>query len=383
MYELFSYLKSIEDRYIRTIFNFHIRKCDEIANIYSIIKTKIENETNFNDVVDTKFNNYIKKLIYCDINITKHIINQSSYSVKPRTYKKSNKLSQHFEISLVSDTPSSLLTKEIFTTDKSSLISYIKTTNKKYKIDYGELKKTINSHNGSVYYSGKRSDEYMSTEVHKDKNKPWIKSISKKLTLYIENQSITTRGKSSILQTIEIIYTNRTCIKIFKDSTIHVILSKDKTETSCADTVNKLFSTYKILFEFIHYITGNNQFLEYKDVADKIVTAEDFNEKINMIKEHYDMYGIQNFKIGMFNITYKLPINTVIFPSLMVYNSKIKFFKGKKLNIVALSSLKECKKYVKEAESILHMMREKSKELEKIDVVTVSVETLKNIIVSV
>ncbi|AAR83608.1 CNPV262 intermediate transcription factor VITF-3 [Canarypox virus] len=383
MYELFSYLKSIEDKYIRTIFNFHIKKCDELANIYSIIKTKIESETNFNDVVDTKFNNYIKKLIYCDINITKHIINQSSYSIKPRTYKKSNKLSQHFEISLVSDTPSSLLTKEIFTTDKSSLISYIKTTNKKYKIDYGELKKTINSHNGSVYYSGKRSDEYMSTEVHKDKNKPWIKSISKKLTLYIENQSITTRGKSSILQTIEIIYTNRTCIKIFKDSTIHVILSKDKTETSCADTVNKLFSTYKILFDFIHSITGNNNFLEYKDVAEKIVTTEDFNEKINMIKEHYDMYGIQNFKIGMFNITYKLPINTVIFPSLMVYNSKIKFFKGKKLNIVALSSLKECKKYVQEAENILHMMREKSKELEKIDVVTVSVETLKNIIVSV
>ncbi|QGM48896.1 MPPV-272 intermediate transcription factor VITF-3 [Magpiepox virus 2] len=383
MYELFSYLKSIEDKYIRTIFNFHIKKCDEIANIYSIIKTKIESETNFNDVVDTKFNNYIKKLIYCDINITKHIINQSSYSIKPRTYKKSNKLSQHFEISLVSDTPSSLLTKEIFTTDKSSLISYIKTTNKKYKIDYGELKKTINSHNGSVYYSGKRSDEYMSTEVYKDKNKPWIKSISKKLTLYIENQSITTRGKSSILQTIEIIYTNRTCIKIFKDSTIHVILSKDKTETTCVDTVNKLFSTYKILFEFIHSITGNNHFLEYKDVAEKIVTTEDFNEKINMIKEHYDMYGIQNFKIGMFNITYKLPINTVIFPSLMVYNSKIKFFKGKKLNIVALSSLKECKKYVKEAENILHVMREKSKELEKIDVVTVSVETLKNIIVSV
>ncbi|UWX11430.1 CRPV-321 [Crowpox virus] len=382
MYELFSYLKSIEDRYTRTIFNFHIKKCDELANIYSIIKTKIESGTNFNDVVDTKFNNYIKKLIYCDINITKHIINQSSYSIKPRTYKKSNKLSQHFEISLVSDTPSSLLTKEIFTTDKSSLISYIKTTNKKYKIDYGELKKTINSHNGSVYYSGKRSDEYMSTEVHKDKNKPWIKSISKKLTLYIENQSITTRGKSSILQTIEIIYTNRTCIKIFKDSTIHVILSKDKTETTCADTVNKLFSTYKILFEFIHYITGNNHFLEYKDVAEKIVTIEDFNEKINIIKEHYNMYGIQNFKIGMFNITYKLPINTVIFPSLMVHNSKIKFFKGKKLNIVALSSLKECKKYVKEAENILHIMREKSKELEKIDVVTVSVETLKNIIVS-
>ncbi|ARF02799.1 SWPV1-235 [Shearwaterpox virus] len=382
MHELFSYLQSIEDKYIRTIFNFHIKKSDEIANIYSVIKSKIENETKFNEVVDTRFNDHIKKLIYCDISITKHIINHSSYSVKTRTYKKSNKLSQHFEISLVSNSPSSLRTKEIFSNDKSSLISYIKTTNKKYKIDYGELKKTINSHNGSVYYSGKRSDEYMSTEVRKDKNKPWIKSISKKLTLYIDDQSITTRGKSSILQTIEIIYTNRTCIKIFKDSTIHVILSKDKTEISCLDTVNKLFSTYRILFDFIHSITNNDNFEKYKNIAECIVSKESFNEKIDMIKEHYDMYGIENFKIGMFNITYKLPINTVIFPSLMEHNSKIKFFKGKKLNIVALSSLKECKKYVREAENILHIMKDRSDQLEKIDIVTASVDVLKNIIIS-
>ncbi|AYP74107.1 intermediate transcription factor VITF-3 [Fowlpox virus] len=383
MHELFSYLQSIEDKYIRTIFNFHIKKCDEISTIYSIIKSKIENETNFNDVVDVRFNDHIKKLIYCDISITKHIINHSSYSTKSRIYKKSNKLNQHFEISLVSNSPSSLRTKEIFSNDKSSLVSYIKTTNKKCKIDYGELKKTINSHNGSVYYSGKRSDEYMSTEVRKDKNKPWIKSISKKLTLYIENQSITTRGKSSILQTIEIIYTNRTCIKIFKDSTIHVILSKDKTETTCTDTVNKLFNTYKILFDFIYSITGNDNFAEYRDIAENIVSVECFDNKIDMIKKHNYMYGIQNFKIGMFNITYKLPINTVIFPSLMEHNSKIKFFKGKKLNIVALSSLKECKKYVRDAENILLMMKDKSDQLEKIDIITSSVDTLKNIIISV
>ncbi|ALA62512.1 intermediate transcription factor VITF-3 [Turkeypox virus] len=381
MYDLFIYLHKIENRYIRTIFNFHIRKCDEITNIYNIIKAKIASETNFNNVIDIRFNNHIKKLIYCDINITKHIINQSSYAIKTRSSKKTDKIIQYFEINMISDTPTSRKTRDIFLNDKSSLVSYIKTTNKKCKIDYGEIKRTINSHYKSMYYSGRRSDEYMCTTVYKDKNKPWIKSISKKLTLDIDEQSIITRGKSSILQTIEIIYTNRTCIKIFKDSTIHVILSKDKSETTCKDTINKLFTTYTILFDFIGYITGNENFNKYKDIVSNIVNAESFEEKIRMIKEYSYIYGIYNFKIGMFNITYKLPINVIVFTSLMDANSKIKFFKGKKLNIVALSSLKDCIRYVEEADNILDMMKKKSEELDKVDIVTASVDKLKSIVV--
>ncbi|QRY18991.1 ORF-121 [Teiidae poxvirus 1] len=383
MYELFAYLHEIEDKYVRTIFNFHIKKCEEITDIYCTLKTKIEKETLFNAIVDDKFNESIKKLIYCDINITKHIINQDCYPIKNKTSKKINKINQYFDIKVVTDTPLSRRTKEIFSTDRSSLISYVKTSNKKYKIDYGELKKTINSHNKSNYYSGKRSDEYMSTEVHKDKNKPWIKSISKKLTLYIEEQSITTRGKSSILQTIEIIYANRTCIKIFKDSTIHVILSKDKNEVTCIDTINKLFKTYSVLFDFIYCVIDNKKFIEYKTVTDNIISVDDFDQKLEMIKNNYDIYGIKNFKIGMFNITYKPSIEVIVFPSLMEHNSKIKFFKGKKLNIVALSSLEECTKYVKEADNILSVMKEKSEELDAIDIVSATVDKLKNIIISV
>ncbi|AID46927.1 intermediate transcription factor VITF-3 [Penguinpox virus] len=383
MYELFSYLHEIEDEYIRTIFNFHIKRCDEISNIYDIIMTKIKDAKNFNDVIDERFNKTIKKLIYCDIKTTKHIINQSCYPAKNKQMKKISKINQYFNINIISDTPASTRTKEIFLSDRSSLVSYIKTSNKKCKIDYGELKKTINSHNRSIYYSGRRSDEYMSTEVHKDQKNPWIKSISKKLTLDIENQSITTRGKSSILQTIEIIYANRTCIKIFKDSTIHVILSKDKSETTCIDTINKLFYTYTILFDIITDITGNKKFLEYKAIASNIVSTDNFNDKILIIKNHPDMYGIHNFKIGMFNITYKLSIDMIIFPSLMEFNSKIKFFKGKKLNIVALSSLQDCIKYVKEAKGILRMMKKKSDELEEIDIITASVDRLKNVIINI
>nr|WIK87567.1 intermediate transcription factor VITF-3 [Oriental turtle dovepox virus] len=384
MYELFSYLHEIEDEYIRTIFNFHIKRCDEISDIYNIIMTKINDAKNFNDVIDERFNKTIKKLIYCDIRTTKHIINQSCYPIKNKQIKKISKINQYFDINIISDTPASTRTKEIFLSDRSSLVSYIKTSNKKCKIDYGELKKTINSHNRSVaYYSGRRSDKYMSTEVHKDKQNPCIKSISKKLTLDIENQSITTGGKSSILQTVEIIYTNRTCIKIFKDSTIHVILSKDKSETSCADTINKLFYTYTVLFDLITDITGNKKFLEYKAVASKIVSTDNFNDKILIIKNHPNMYGIHNFKIGMFNITYKLSIDMIIFPSLMEFNSKIKFFKGKKLNIVALSSLQDCIKYVKEVKGILLMMKKKSDELEEIDIITASVDRLKNVIINI
>ncbi|ATI21061.1 VITF-3 45kda subunit [Western grey kangaroopox virus] len=382
MEELLTYLHSIDHAYTRTIFNFHIRHSHEIPVIYEVIKHRIVDSNVFSDVIPSTYVlSEIKKFIYCDINITKHVLNHASYPEYPQQNHKVSKVSQYFDVCIADTSRDTLRTRDIFINDKSSLVSYIKTTNKKFKIDYGEIKKTITYNSGSSgYYSGRRSDEYLSTTVRTDKSKPWIKSISKRLKVDILGQAIVTRGKSSILQTIEIIYANRTCIKIFKDSTVHVILSKDKSEARCVDLIDKLFSTYRILFLVIHALTINDLFRSYVDIVDSILAAESFGEKIELIRAHNHMYGIYNFRIGMFNITYTRPIGITVFPSLLDYRSKIKFFKGRKLNIVALSSLAECRRYVEEAAAILEAMQVRSERLRTLDVVTAAVEELKDLI---
>ncbi|QGN68123.1 intermediate transcription factor VITF-3 45 kDa large subunit [Equine molluscum contagiosum-like virus] len=382
MDELLQYLHAIEDRYVRTIFNFHVRQSHEIPALYEAIKARIVGTCAFEEVVDdAAARAAVKKFIYCDIHITKHILNPDAYPRAPADAGRALKMRAHFDV-VAGDDAESARTRDIFLSDRSSLLSYIKTTSKKSKIDYGEIKRTIHCAGGGAagYYSGRRSDEYLSTTVRVDQARPWIKSISKRLRVDIARHAIITRGKSSILQTIEVIYANRTCVKIFKDSTLHVILSKEKEERCCADLVDRLFQTYRVLFLLIRALTLNEVFRSYAEIAAAVVAAPDFAAKLALVRRHAHMYGVYNFRVGMFNLTYTPAIACTVFPSLLDPQSKIKFFKGKKLNIVALSSLDECRRYVERAEAMLRTMQRRSERLDALDIAAVTVEELKELL---
>ncbi|CAC21353.1 115R protein [Yaba-like disease virus] len=382
MDELFCCLREIEDSYSRTIFNFHLIKTNSVCDIYETMKNKISLETMFGNIVkcdDVK--NKIKKLVYCDIHITKHIINPLLYPVYNVNNTIFNKYSNFFDIN-AKQNDVSLQTVEIFKRDKSSLISYVKTTNKKKKVDYGEIKKTVHGSGKNFlhYFSGKKSDEYMSTTIKYNETKPWIKSVSKRMRVDIINNSIITKGKSSILQTIEIVFLNRTCVKIFKDSTMHIILSKEKTELNCTGLIDKLFSVYKILFLLLYSITNQKEFNIIHNIANEIITSNNFEDKIHIIKLKKEEYGIKNFKIGMFNLTFIKSIPYTVFPSLLDNGSKIKFFKGKKLNIVAIKSVNDCKKYVYTSNSMLKTMLKRSNILHNLNIESASVDELKSLL---
>ncbi|ASK51321.1 Intermediate transcription factor (VITF-3L) [Eptesipox virus] len=383
MNELFNFLHEIENNYIRTLFNFHLIKFDEVkCDIYLCMKECISNKNIFDKIVtSSNVKKEIKKLVYCDINLTKHIINKNAYPNYLSFNHTQLKCSQFFDIN-VEENDTSLRTLEIFEHDKSSIFSYIKTTNKKRKIDYGEIKKTVHSSSKHLcnYFSGKKSDDFLSTVIRANVSQPWIKTISKRMRVDICNDSIITRGKSSILQTMEIVFTNRTCVKIFKDSTMHFILSKDKTENGCIDLINKLFLIYNIMFTFMFDITQNEVFKTVANISKNILDLDLFEDKLNFISKNNNIYGIKNFKIGMFNLTYKHNIDHSVFPSLLDEDSKIKFFKGKKLNMVALKSLNDCKKNVEKAEHIMKIMKDRSAILNKIKIESESVEVLKELI---
>lgn len=380
MDNLFTFLHEIEDRYARTIFNFHLISCDEIGDIYGLMKERISSEDMFDNIVYNKdIHPAIKKLVYCDIQLTKHIINQNTYPVFNDSSQV--KCCHYFDINSNNSNISSR-TVEIFESEKSSLVSYIKTTNKKRKVNYGEIKKTVHGGTNANYFSGKKSDEYLSTTVRSNINQPWIKTISKRMRVNIINHSIVTRGKSSILQTIEIIFTNRTCVKIFKDSTMHIILSKDKDEKGCINMIDKLFYVYYNLFLLFEDIIQNDYFKEVANVVNHVLMATALDEKLFLIKKmaEHDVYGVSNFKIGMFNLTFIKLLDHTVFPSLLDEDSKIKFFKGKKLNIVALRSLEDCTNYVTKSENMIEMMKERSTILNSIDIETESVDRLKELL---
>ncbi|QDJ95103.1 intermediate transcription factor VITF-3L [Hypsugopox virus] len=383
MNDLFNFLHEIECNYARTLFNFHLIKFDGVnCDIYSCMKECISKENLFENIIlSPNIRKEIKKLVYCDINLTKHVINHDAYPIYTSFDHTQFKCTQFFDIN-VNEDEKSLRTLEIFERDKSSIFSYIKTTNKKRKIDYGEIKKTVHSSSKHMcnYFSGKKSDDFLSTVIRANINQPWIKTISKRMRVDISQDAIITRGKSSILQTMEIVFNNRTCVKIFKDSTMHVILSKDKSENCCLSLINKLFLIYNILFTFMYDISKNEIFKTIADISKKIIDINLFEDKINLINQYKDVYGIKNFKIGMFNLTYKGCINHSVFPSLLEDDSKIKFFKGKKLNMVALKSLSDCKKNVTKAEYIMKIMIDRSAILNKIDIESESVNTLKELI---
>ncbi|AMB18445.1 M113R [Myxoma virus] len=381
---LFEQLRSIEDKYSRTIFNFHLVSNKDVSDVYPKMRELISNETLFDRIVTTdSIKNSIKKIIYCDIHLTKHVINSDAYPTQDTTNASSNysKIAQFFDVK-TNDDEISMRTAYIFERDKSSLVSYIKTTNKKRKIDYGEIKKTIHSTRSFLsYFSGKKSDDYLSTTIKSTECQPWIKTISKRMRIDIVNNAIITKGKSSILQTIEIVFANRTCVKIFKDSTMHIILSKDKNEKDCVGIINKLFDVYKVLFCLLYNIVQNDAFLEIYTHSETIIALETFEEKINKIKDVRRCYGVYNFKVGMFNLTFNKPIEYTVFPSLLVHGgSKIKFFKGKKLNIVALRSLEECVRYIELTESIMKKMEERSAILNGLNIETVDVDALKTLL---
>ncbi|AOA33073.1 hypothetical protein GTPV_gp110 [Goatpox virus Pellor] len=383
MDELFTFLHKIENEYSRTIFNFHLISYKDKYKIYDIMKEKISVENIFNNIALTdEIKNHIKKLVYCDIHLTKHIINNIVYPKYDNLNQNNNlKFSQFFDINKDDDCIS-LRTAEIFDNDKSSLISYIKTTNKKKKVDYGEIKKTVNGNtkNYSNYFSGKKSDDYLVTTINTKESQPWIKTISKRMRIDIKKNAIITKGKSSILQTIEIVFVNRTCIKIFKDSTMHIILSKEKDEIGCVGIINKIFQVYKILFCLLYDISKNENFKNAFDNSVSILNLTKFDDKIAKIKTVKNEYGFENFKIGMFNLTYNKPILHTVFPSLLDYENKIKFFKGKKLNIVALRSLDECIQYVSLANKILKKMADRSDILNNLNIESESIEILKKIL---
>ncbi|ABI99108.1 intermediate transcription factor VITF-3 [Deerpox virus W-1170-84] len=383
MYDLFNFLYEIECDYSRTIFNFHLMKNDGISDIYGKMKELISNETIFNNVVKTEYiRSHIKKLVYCDINITKHIINNNVYdNIVTKRSNHNFKCSQFFDIKSGTD-ELSRSTVKIFEHDRSSLVSYIRTTNKKRKVDYGEIKKTVHGSSKTPnYFSGKKSDDYLITTIKSVHSQPWIKTITKRMRIDIINNSIVTKGKSSILQTIEVVFVNRTCIKIFKDSTMHIILSKDKMETGSIGIINKLFKVYEILFHLLHDITNETIFKKIFDISLTVLSATTFDEKMNQIKINEHEYGISNFGIGMFNLTYIKPISFTVFPSLLEDNNKIKFFKGKKLNIVAIRSLKDCKYYVSLSNSIMKNMEERSNILNEINIESVCIEKIKELLI--
>ncbi|ASC55547.1 intermediate transcription factor VITF-3-like protein [Seal parapoxvirus] len=378
MLALFAFLQSVEDCYRRTIFNFHISHSEEAGDVYGVLRDRILGATMFGEVAPAELGALLAKVVYCDINTTKHLVNHAAFATRSRQTRRACSVAQFFDVHVGEDAVSRR-TAEIFDQARSSLVSYVKTTAKRCKIDYGEIKRTI--HGGKqTYFSGRRSDDYLSTTVRTDPAKPWIKSISKQLRVDILHHSICTRGKSSILQTIEIVLTNRTCVKIFKDSTMHIILSKDNSERGCEDLVNKLFGTYATTFRVIAAITGNASFAAVADAAERVVALPNAAEKLNAVDAMRDAYGVRNFKIGMFNLTYTGAINHTVFPSLIPANSKIKFFKGKKLNIVAVRSTEEGRECVSQAQSLLAAMRTRSARLEEVDVATASVDFLKELL---
>ncbi len=384
MYDLLLFLKEIENDYSRTIFNFHLINCLRVGDIYGRMKQSIISTNVFADIVtNEEIRPSIKKLVYCDINLTKHLINQEAYpeyDTSSDLYQ--SKFSQYFDINAENDEVSRR-TVMIFERDKSSLVSYIKTTNKKRKIDYGEIKKTVHNSVGSStnYFSGKKSDDYLITTIKPVLSQPWIKTISKRMKVDITQNSIVTRGKSSILQTIEIVFSNRTCIKIFKDSTMHIILSKDKSEKGCDRMIDKLFGVYVIMFSLLECISDEEQFKTCVEYSRKILLLRNFKDKVELIRSVSREYGVVNFRIGMFNLTFNHEIDHTVFPSLLKEGSKLKFFKGKKLNIVALRSLQDCRYQVDVAETMIRTMRQRSDVLDKLNIESVCVEKLKELLV--
>lgn len=380
MLGLFSFLRSVEDSYRRTIFNFHISHSAEVGDVYGVLRDRILGATTFEEVAPAGLGASLAKVVYCDISTTKHIVNHSAFAPRARAARRGAALSQFFDVH-VGDDACSRRTAEIFDQERSSLVSYVKTTAKRCKIDYGEIKRTIHGGRQS-YFAGRRSDDYMCTTVRTDPSKPWIKSISKQLRVDILHHSISTRGKSSILQTIEIVLTNRTCVKIFKDSTMHIILSKDDSERCCADLVDKLFGTYAITFRVIAAITGAACLAEVAEASARVLALDGADAKIAAIEDMRQAYGVRNFKIGMFNLAYTGAIEHTVFPSLIPADSRIKFFKGKKLNIVAVRSTEEGRECVDQAQALLALMRERSARLEAVDVAAASVDFLKELLVS-
>ncbi|AKU76721.1 Intermediate transcription factor VITF-3 [Orf virus] len=378
MLALFEFLRSVEDCYRRTIFNFHIAHSAEAGDVYGVLRDRILAATRFEEVAPPGLADALAKVVYCDISTTKHLVNHAAFAARARPARRGGSLAQFFDVHVGEDAESRR-TAEIFDRERSSLVSYVKTTAKRCKIDYGEIKRTI--HGGrQTYFSGRRSDDFLSTTVRADPNKPWIKSISKQLRVDILHHAICTRGKSSILQTIEVVLTNRTCVKIFKDSTMHIILSKDDRERGLADLADKLFGTYATTFRVIAAITGNACFAAVADAAARVVALPDADAKLEAVRGLADCYGVRNFKIGMFNLTFTGAIEHTVFPSLIPAESKIKFFKGKKLNIVAVRSTEEGRECVEQAQALLAAMRERSARLAAVDVATASVDFLKELL---
>lgn len=380
MLGLFAFLRSVEDAYQRTIFNFHIAQRDGVGDVYGAVRARILGATTFDEVAAGALGARLAKVVYCDISTTKHLLNPAAFAPRARAARQSAGVAQFFDVH-VADDPQSRRTAQIFERERSSLVSYVKTTAKRCKIDYGEIKRTIHG-SKQTYFAGRRSDDYLCTTVRTDPGKPWIKSISKQLRVDILHHSILTRGKSSILQTIEIVLTNRTCVKIFKDSTMHIILSKDAGERGCAALVDKLFGTYAVTFSVVAALTGTPLFAEVAAAAERVLAALDADAKLAAVAALGGAYGVENFKIGMFNLTYTGEIAHTVFPSLIPADSKIKFFKGKKLNIVAVRSTEEGRECVDQAEALLATMRARSARLAAVDVATVGVDFLKDLLVA-
>ncbi|CCD83295.1 transcription subunit (intermediate) large subunit [Squirrelpox virus] len=384
MEELLHYLRAIEDRYARTIFNFHLLQRPDIGDVYGAMRDRISSTNAFAEAVgDAELRRELKKLVYCDIQLTKHLLNHAAYPTYSACVRCVNraKRAQYFDVR-ASPGAASERTAEIFECDKSSLVSYVKTTNKRLKVDYGEIKKTIHGYagSGSAYFSGRRSDEYLMTTVNADADRPWIKSIVKRLRVDVTDDAIVTRGKSSILQTIDIVFVNRTCVKVFKDSTIHVILSKDKNERGCVGMLDRIFHTYRVLFVLLRDVTGDASFAEMAAAAARVAAAGSFDEKMALIADGAGDYGVGNFRVGMFNLTHTRQIASTVFPSLLDDASKIKFFKGKKLNIVAIGSLEECRRYVEQADWLLDVMARRSATLDALDIARAPVDALKDLL---
>ncbi|AIZ77351.1 putative intermediate transcription factor VITF-3 [Parapoxvirus red deer/HL953] len=378
MLALLEFLRSVEADYRRTIFNFHISNCPEVGDVYGVLRARILETSRFEEVAPEPLGAALAKVVYCDISTTKHLVNPAAFAPRARAPRRGSALAQFFDVHVGADADSRR-TAEIFDQERSSLVSYVKTTAKRCKIDYGEIKRTI--HGGrQTYFAGRRSDDYLSTTVRTDPSKPWIKSISKQLRVDILHHSICTRGKSSILQTIEIVLSNRTCVKIFKDSTMHIILSKDEAERGCADLVDKLFGTYATTFRLLAKVAGSACLEEVAAAAERVLALRGADAKLAAVAALEDAYGVRNFKIGMFNLTFAGAIAHTVFPSLIPADSKIKFFKGKKLNIVAVRSTAEGRECVEQARALLTAMRARSEALAAMDVATASVDLLKELL---
>ncbi|AVD69305.1 ORF186 [Saltwater crocodilepox virus] len=378
MERLFECLDAVHPRYVRTIFNFYVRHTPEVAALYPALRDRIVASTRFAEVVDDPdVAAAVKKYIYCDIGLTKHILNTACDAPgggKPRKERR------FFRV--VIDEASGRgaeRTRDLFLSDASSLFSYVKTIEKKPKINYGEIKRSL-TNSGYRFYSGRKSDGFCSTTVSCQRDKPWIKSVRKELVVRVLDESILTRGKSSILQTIEVALKDKTCVKIFKNSTVHVILSKDDGEADVAGLVDKCFRTLRVLYGIAHAVTGDARFPRCAADAARVMAAGTLREKLAAVARHRDNYGVRNFSVGIFNLMRAAPLGCTIFPAAVRPGTKVKFFKGRKLNLVALTSPEDCARQVAEAERLLDEFARKSRVLESVAVEKLSVDEIKSIL---